>query len=229
MSFFYGSHSRKNVRWKDHLLTLLQPSPDEPHLVIEALHPIFASQNTLCVLIVYDLCVAYLAYKGLSSKVHQFVDFEWGIGRFALGAYVSFVVEFLDTQVSHECHGKNAKGAYIPKGGVNFMSHFRYPPLYNIAEMLVVEVVVLSSDSALRTLFELILSVASHGRGWSSAKPPTKRKMLSRHAIQQDTNIFTKESFDSTAMTLFSSLGWRPILPARSSSLRLRTATNHQV
>lgn len=39
---------------------------------------------------------------------------------------------------------------------------------------------------------------------------------------QNETHIFTNESFDNTAMTLFSSLGWSPIRPAKSSSLRLQ-------
>lgn len=40
--------------------------------------------------------------------------------------------------------------------------------------------------------------------------------------MEEHTYTLTRQSLLSTAMTLFNSFGWRPILPARSSSLRLK-------
>lgn len=40
------------------------------------------------------------------------------------------------------------------------------------------------------------------------------------------TYTLTRQSFASTAMTLFNSFGWRPIRPARSSSFRLQTTVS---
>lgn len=54
------------------------------------------------------------------------------------------------------------------------------------------------------------------------SKGKTPQEPLGVGSDGGETHILTKQSFDSTAMTLFSSLGCNPILPAKSSSLRLR-------
>lgn len=89
--------------------------------------------------------------------------------------------------------------------------HFCYPPFHNIAEMLVVDVEVLSPDRALCTLFELVLPMAAPAR-----------KVSQEHV--QETYIRTSRSPSRTAMTLFNSFSCKPIRPARSSSFRLSMA-----
>jgi len=91
------------------------------------------------------------------------------------------------------------------------MMHFRYSPLDNIAKMSVVDIIVLLSDCSLGSFFQFILPV-SNGVQFSYA--------LDRRRMK--TYTLTKESFDNTAITLFSSFGCKPILLAKSSSLRLR-------
>lgn len=82
--------------------------------------------------------------------------------------------------------------------------------------MLIVDVIVLLSNTALRTLLELVLTVSG------IEKKKSVHKMDEHKNIVYITYILTSESFDKTAITLFNSLGWRPILPAKSSSLRLQ-------
>jgi hypothetical protein len=59
------------VRRQHHRLALLETFTNEPHLEIESLHPIPASQYTLCVLIIHHLCMANLAHHNIAAKIEQ--------------------------------------------------------------------------------------------------------------------------------------------------------------
>ena len=102
---------------------------------------------------------------------------------------------------------------HITQCRINDMPHLCDSPLDHVAEVLIVDVVVLFPNRPLSPFFEFVLTVTvQEGHSERYGNPALKQ-----------THILTRQSLDSTAMTLFSSLGCRPILPARSSSLRLRT------
>ena len=80
--------------------------------------------------------------------------------------------------------------------------------------MSVVNEVILLPNGSLGAIFQFILSVAINDGNqiYSSHRPSG-----------EGTYTCTSRSFNSTAMSLLSSFAWRPILPARSSSFKLRT------
>jgi hypothetical protein len=93
---------------------------------------------------------------------------------------------------------------------VNDAPHLRHTPLDHITKVLVVDVVVLLPNGSLSTLSEFILSITVSNMRYEGNVWPLDK-----------TNILTRQSFARAAMILLSSLGCRPILPAKSSSLRL--------
>jgi len=115
--------------------------------------------------------------------------------------------------------GKPRK-TYIPQIVVDHGPHLANFPLDDIAKVLVVDVVVLFADRTLCALLELVLPITK-----AEKKQLTKR---CQRKNKRGTYTFTRESLDRTAMTLFNSFGCNPILPARSSSLRLE-AVNGQL
>lgn len=91
----YHHEQRKNLRRKSHILTLLQACTNEPHLVIEPLHPIFAAENTLRIFIINNLRSAYFTYENALGVVHESIDVKGIILLFTLGTNVTLVVKFL--------------------------------------------------------------------------------------------------------------------------------------
>lgn len=55
---------------------------------------------------------------------------------------------------------KGVKNTYVSQFVVDFVPHFRDSPLYNVAEVLIIDIVVLLSDRALGAFFELVLTVS---------------------------------------------------------------------
>jgi hypothetical protein len=51
---------------------------------------------------------------------------------------------------------------HISQVVINLFEHLGYSPLHDIAEMSIVDVVVLPPDSSLSTLLQLILPIAEH-------------------------------------------------------------------
>ncbi len=100
------------------------------------------------------------------------------------------------------------------------MPHFRYPPLDDIAKVFVVDIIILFSNAPLGAFFQLILAVSIDVYKYNQLRK--KPKWQGARALHiKTTYTLTSESFDRTAITLLSSFGWRPILPASSSSFKL--------
>jgi len=55
----------------------------------------------------------------------------------------------------------NLGGTDVSQAGIDDPSHFRHTPLDDIAKVLVVDIVVLSTDRTLCALFEFVLAVSA--------------------------------------------------------------------
>jgi len=88
----FKGQKRRNGRRENHRFALLETLSYEPHLVIEPLHPILASQHAFRILIVHDFRVTNLTYQRPHRKVHQLVDLQRRIRLFALRADIALVV-----------------------------------------------------------------------------------------------------------------------------------------
>ncbi len=49
---------------------------------------------------------------------------------------------------------------YVTKIGINFPPHLRHTPFYDVAKVLIVDVVILSSHGSLSALLELVLTMS---------------------------------------------------------------------
>lgn len=83
------------VRREHHGFALLEAFANEPHLEIESLHPILASQHALRILVVHHLCMTNFAHHNIAAKIEQSIRVQRGIGLFALRTYIPFVFDFL--------------------------------------------------------------------------------------------------------------------------------------
>lgn len=108
-------------------------------------------------------------------------------------------------------------GTHVSERLINNPPHFRNPPFDDVAEELVVDVVVLLRDRALRAFLEFVLPESGE---CVREGPGSAHRGMYAHAGDAAYTL-TRRSFASTAMILLSSLACKPIRPARSSSLRL--------
>jgi hypothetical protein len=97
----------------------------------------------------------------------------------------------------NKLHAGEGDKTDIPERLVNYVTHFSDPPFDDVAEVFVIDVIVLLSDTPLSSFFQLILTIS------------ILILLLLEMVLKEwkRTYTVTSESFESTAITLLSSFG----------------------
>jgi hypothetical protein len=67
---------------------------------------------------------------------------------------------YADKATKKQSHAGEEDKTDIPKRLVNYVTHFSDPPFDDVAEVFVIDVIVLLSDTPLSPFFQLILTIA---------------------------------------------------------------------